>query len=184
MSFLKKNIFVILFLFSAFIFSQKTVLACDESICRTSNQCASAIINCSDCCFCPGYGPCPTPTNSPQTVKPEATEVPDNITGKVYNPALPNSLSTLTGTSFLRNLLRLGIKLIFVLGAVIFFFMLLSGGIRWITGGGDKGKLEGAQKQITHALLRLAILLSSFAIIQLIENMFGISLLNINLPTL
>ena len=137
-------------------------------------SCASP--DCNDCCDCPGKASCSSLTPKP--------EEPDVITGKVYNPALPDSLSTLTGSSFLKKLLNTGISLIFVGGSVIFFFLLLSGGIRWVTGGGDKGKLEGAQKQITHALVGLAILLSSFAIIQLIDTIFGISLSNISLPTL
>ena len=108
----------------------------------------------------------------------------EDLTGKVYNPALPINLSRTPGTSFLQKILQLGISLALVIGAIIFFFMLLVGGISWISGGGDKAKLESAQKKITHALIGLAILLSTFAIIKLVGYLFGIDLLKFTLPTL
>lgn len=102
----------------------------------------------------------------------------------IFNPALPDTLGDLPGETFLQKLLRTGVSFILVVGSIIFFFVLLTGGIKWITAGGDKAKLEGAQKQITHALIGLGLLLSTFVIIQLIESLFGVSLLNITLPTL
>lgn len=108
----------------------------------------------------------------------------ERIVGKVINPVLPLNLSITPGVAFLGNIVRLGISLAFVVGALIFFFMLLSGGIKWISAGGDKVRMEGAQKQLTHALVGLLLLLSVFAIINLIERLFGISLLNITIPTL
>lgn len=111
------------------------------------------------------------------------TTAPVKPTG-IYNPVLPKSLSDTSDPTFLQNVLQLGIRLFFVAGAIVFFFMLLIGGIKWISAGGDKARLEGAQKQITHALVGLAILLSTFAIIGLIGYLFGIDLLKITLPTL
>lgn len=135
---------------------------------------AKVVFSCSDRCYSRGPANC----SDPQCA--DCTE----CTGQVYNPALPKKLSDTSGTTFLQNILQLGIKLGFVIGAIIFFFMLISGGIKWISSAGDKTRLEGAQKQITHALIGLAILLSIFAIIRLLDYIFGINLLQINLPTL
>jgi len=88
------------------------------------------------------------------------------------------------GRSFFPKGVNLGIGPFFIGGAIIFFIMLLSGGIRWIASGGDKTRLEGARGQITHALIGLVILLSAFAIIKLIGTLFGVDLLNLSLPTL
>lgn len=107
-----------------------------------------------------------------------------DYSNKIHNPFLPSNLSSLTGVGFLQKFLNLAITLCLVVGGVIFFFMLLSGGIRWIASSGDKTQLEEARKQITHALIGMALLLSTFAIIQLIQSLFGVSLLNISLPTL
>jgi len=102
----------------------------------------------------------------------------------IKNPVLSNTLSDLSGTAFLQKGLNLVVALILIAGVIYFFFTLISGAIGWISSSGDKTKLEGAQKQITHAFMGLAILLASFAIIKLIETLFGISILNFNVPTL
>lgn len=69
------------------------------------------------------------------------------------------------------------IKLVLIAAVVVFFFLLLWGGIRWITAGGDKEKLAGAQKTLTAALIGIVILLSAWAIIALVQNFFGITLI-------
>lgn len=139
----------------------------------TVDHCSSDA--CGNCCFCPGKGPCPTS---------RPPESPDDIEGKIVNPVLPTNLSTLKGTAFLSKLLRTGISLMFVFGSIIFLFILTSGGVKWLSSSGDKVKLESAQKQITSGLTGLAILLTTFVIIQLVQTIFGVDLLNITLPTL
>ena len=68
------------------------------------------------------------------------------------------------------------IILLIIIAAVVFFFMLLIGGIRWITSGGDKTQTEAARSQVTAALVGLVIVFAAWAILQLIEAFFGISL--------
>jgi len=154
------------FIFAAlfFLISPRQILAiCVPALCGS----CPALTECADCTWCQ-----------------EAPEPREDITGKVFNPVLPEDLSRTPGDIFLRDILQGGIRLAFVIGAIIFFFMLVIGGIKWISAGGDKARLEGAQKQITHALAGLAILLSTFAIIRLVGYLFGIDLLQITLPTL
>ncbi len=70
------------------------------------------------------------------------------------------------------------IAVVLVLAAIIFFFMLVIGGIRWITSGGDKGKTEAARSQITAALVGLVIVFASWAILQLINVIFGVDIIS------
>lgn len=102
----------------------------------------------------------------------------------IYNPALPRNLSCTTGETFLQKFLNLGITLALVIGSLYFFFMVLLGGIGWISSSGDKARLESAQKQLSNAFIGLVILLGSFAIIKLIEFLFGINIIKFTLPTL
>lgn len=102
----------------------------------------------------------------------------------IVNPLIPAELSQLDGSTFLQKFLNLGITLALVLGSIYFFFMVLLGGIGWISSSGDKAKLESAQKQLTNAFIGLVILLGSFAIIKLIEFLFGINIIKFTLPTL
>ncbi len=74
--------------------------------------------------------------------------------------------------------------LVLVAAALIFFFMLVYGGIRWMTAGGDKEKAAGARGQLTSALIGLAIVFVAWAVIQLINTLFGINIFNLTVPTL
>ena len=67
---------------------------------------------------------------------------------------------------------------------MVAFFMLLLGGFEYITAGGDKEKTQNSTKKITGAIFGLAILFSIFAIIALVEGVFGVSILKFTIPTL
>lgn len=106
------------------------------------------------------------------------------IPAQLQNPVLPSELQALSGFQFIQRLITTAIGVGVIVGIVLFFFLLLIGAIRWITAGGDKGQIESAGKTITNALIGLAILLSIFAIIQLIGHFFDLDLLNIKIPYL
>jgi TRAP-type C4-dicarboxylate transport system permease small subunit len=69
-----------------------------------------------------------------------------------------------------------------IIAALIFFFMLVWGGIKYITAGGDKAQTEAARGQITAALIGLVIVFAAWAIVNLVSLFFGIDLLNLNIP--
>src|SRR3989344_4292787 len=68
----------------------------------------------------------------------------------------------------------------FVLAVV----MLLIGGIRWITAGGDEKAVGSARNMITAALIGLVIVLVAYALIKLVETFFGINIISggVNIP--
>jgi hypothetical protein len=66
-----------------------------------------------------------------------------------------------------------------IIGGIALFVMLVAGGIEYLTSGGDKAKLESAQKRITSAVIGVAIIASSFAIWKLALYFFGIDAPNI-----
>jgi len=76
------------------------------------------------------------------------------------------------------------ITLILIGAALVFFFMLVIGGIQWMTAGGDKEKAAGARGQLTSALIGLTIVFVAWAIIQLINTLFGIDIFNLTIPSL
>lgn len=83
------------------------------------------------------------------------------------------------------NIITFLITASLIVAAVVFFFMLVWGGIEWITSGGDKAGNENARKRITNALIGLAIVFSAWAIVTLIKVIFGIDLLGgIVIPSL
>ncbi len=107
---------------------------------------------------------------------------PIGVSG-INNPALGN-LSNCDSVFFFSQLIQGLIGLAFVVGSVLFFFMLLIGAIQWITSGGDKGAVEAARGRVTQALIGIVVLFSVFAIIKLIEGFFGINILLIDIGPL
>jgi hypothetical protein len=76
------------------------------------------------------------------------------------------------------------ITLVLIIAAIVFFFMLVIGGIRWITSGGDKANTEAARNQITAALVGLVIVFAAWAIINLVGTFLDIDILqSLTLPT-
>ena len=85
-----------------------------------------------------------------------------------------NPLANITVGSIISG----AIQLILIVAALVFFFLLIIGGIRWMTAGGDKEKAGAARGQLTSALIGLAIVFAAWAIIRLIEVLFGVSIIS------
>ena len=76
------------------------------------------------------------------------------------------------------------IKMSLVVAAVVFFFILVIGGIKWIASGGDKAQTESARNQITAALVGLVIVFAAWAIVALINAFFpGLNIFQLSIPT-
>lgn len=60
------------------------------------------------------------------------------------------------------------------LGGIIFFIMLLLGGFKYITSGGDPKAAEGAKKTLTYAIGGLVLLVLALLILQFIEEFTGV----------
>lgn len=101
----------------------------------------------------------------------------------IANPVL-GDLGKLSGQGFFAKAIPAAVSLVFIAGALIFFAMLVMGAIQWIASGGDKQALEGARGRITSALIGLVLLFAAFAIIQLIQNFFHISILTLDISKL
>lgn len=67
------------------------------------------------------------------------------------------------------------INAILILAGVIALFMLIAGGIRFITSSGEKEAVESARKMITYAIIGLVIILLSFGIVNILGSLLGVS---------
>jgi len=64
-----------------------------------------------------------------------------------------------------------------IIAALLAFFYLILGGIQWITSGGDKAGMEAARNKITHAIVGLVIVGAAWAIMILVQNFLGITVI-------
>lgn len=93
-----------------------------------------------------------------------------------------DALCGLTGED-LGPLIGAAVTFILILAVIIALFFLIFGGIRWITSGGDKGKVESARGTIIAAIIGLVIAFLAFFILQVALGLFGLSLSNLELPS-
>lgn len=89
------------------------------------------------------------------------------------------ALGSLTLPQIISGLIRFTV----VIAAIVFFFILVIGGIRWIASGGDKAQTEAARNQITAALVGLVIVFAAWAIVALINVFFKIDIFSLAIPT-
>lgn len=100
----------------------------------------------------------------------------------ISNPLTPR-LNPTTGTSIsmFSSVIAVIIKTLFVAGFVIFVIYFLIGALQWITSGGDAKAVEKARSSIAQAVFGIVVMLSLFAILKLIEAVFGVNILQIDL---
>jgi len=118
-----------------------------------------------------------------QTGFSDGTSGVDNAT-TIKNPILGDSLNSLTGQGFLSKVIPTAIGLIYVFGFIFFVFMFLWGAVSYILSGGDKGSVEAAKGRLTNALVGIILLLSTMAIVKIVEVFFGINILSIDIGPL
>jgi hypothetical protein len=102
---------------------------------------------------------------------------------QIHNPLLPKP-SVDQAPALLGQTLSNILTLLFIGAGLAFFFLFVIGGLKWITSAGEKEKVEGAKKQITSAIVGLILILSIFAVIGFLNQLFGVNLVEFNLPKL
>jgi len=81
------------------------------------------------------------------------------------------------------NVAEPGAILSFVIKGIIFaafliaFIWLLIGGIKWILSSGDPAKVTAARNQVIHALVGLVVVVLSLALIMLVQQILGVSII-------
>ena len=66
-------------------------------------------------------------------------------------------------------------SLIFIVGGLLVAYQLFMAALNWINSHGEKDKIEKAQKQITNAIIGLAILFATMALyVTIVGDIFGI----------
>jgi len=69
------------------------------------------------------------------------------------------------------------------IGGVALIIYLVWGGIEYLTSGGDKTKIDDAQKKISSSVIGVAILIASYAIVYFLQQVLKISILKPVFPS-
>jgi len=105
-------------------------------------------------------------------------------TPAIRNPVLPGVWQE-GGAKAIGQLISNIMTMAFIVAGLMTTFSLLTGGLQWITSGGDKAGLEAARNKIIHSLVGLVLVVSTWAIItQVLFPFLGLSFPIIKFPTL
>jgi len=181
---MKKIFFVILFFI--FSFSQTkpvsalTPIGCPKGYCTAFNTCAEGYRIVGKDQQCAGdYACCPLynsdeGANSGVMVGKEVTSETLKQLNPLYqsDPKLAEELSTPGGiiNRFIQNYA-------FPLAGLILFVMLVWGGFEMLSGAANKKSIDAGKQRITAAVIGFVLLFAAYWIIQIIEAMFGLSIL-------
>lgn len=66
------------------------------------------------------------------------------------------------------------VQLVYAVAGIIFFFMFILGGLRYLLAGGDEKAAVSARATLTQAFIGLIIVVAAFLITQLLFSIFGI----------
>lgn len=94
-----------------------------------------------------------------------------------------NALCQLNANS-IGNVITTVVTVLLIGATLIALFFLIFGGIRWVTSGGDKGKVESARGTIIAAIIGLIIAFLAYFILALVLGFFGLDPAELKLPTL
>lgn len=101
---------------------------------------------------------------------------------RIQNNFLSSSIQNLSPGEGLAFYIGQLWKSISIVGGLAFILYFLLGGLSWLTAGGDKAKVEAAQKQITNAVIGLSVILVSYAIILFIQEILEVNILQPEFP--
>jgi len=91
---------------------------------------------------------------------------------------LPLAGATKAGAfGMFRSVLSLAIGVITVVGFIWFFFLIVTAAITWMSSGGEKNKIQDAQKRITNGIIGIVLLISATFLIKVLETILGIEIL-------
>lgn len=106
------------------------------------------------------------------------------LLAQINNPVLQAGFGgdSADGVGAFTNYLVLLWRTLILVGGLATLLFLLWGALDWILAGGEESKVSEARKKMTGAIIGLAILAASVAIVELVGSLIGIDLLRICFP--
>lgn len=87
------------------------------------------------------------------------------------------STASETAVSNLESFISAMIGLLTILGGIFFIVYFLLAALKWITAGGDSGKVGKARDQMIQGVLGLVVIIAAYSVVGLIGTILGLNLL-------
>lgn len=98
------------------------------------------------------------------------------LAGPVYAANDPAQIADVVG------IIQSIIRLLAPAAAIALLIMLLVGGYKFVTSGGDPKAVGSAKSVLTYAIIGIILVVASYLILLLIENVTGIKVTNVEFP--
>lgn len=112
----------------------------------------------------------------------------NSLLAEIQNPSIKSSVGSGLGgdkdVTVLAVYITNFVKIMFIVGTISLFFMLLLGAFEYVTAGGEKDKVGNSTKRMSNAIIGIILMLSAYAIFRLINTVFGINILNLEVPVI
>ena len=102
---------------------------------------------------------------------------------EIVNNAISSKITSLGSGGGLAFYIATLWQTVITVGGIAFIIYLVWGGIEYLTSGGDKGRIDDAQKKITSSVIGIVILVASYAITYFIQQVFKINILKPVFPS-
>jgi hypothetical protein len=76
------------------------------------------------------------------------------------------------------RLVSIIVNLLFIVSGIIFIFIFVIGGLRYIFSGGDEKNIAGAKSQMTAGIIGILIVFAAFAIVRFIQFFTGVAIVD------
>lgn len=76
------------------------------------------------------------------------------------------------------------VQFLLIIAVVLALMYLVYGGIRYITSGGDKAKVDAARSHITAAVVGLILAFAAYLIVNVVAYVFGVNITKLAIPKL
>ncbi|KKQ40971.1 MAG: hypothetical protein US60_C0049G0006, partial [Microgenomates group bacterium GW2011_GWC1_37_8] len=76
------------------------------------------------------------------------------------------------------------VNMVLIVSSILFFFSLVSGGLKFILSMGKSEKADEAKRQIINALIGVVIVFATWGSLSFVGNFFGIDFTTFEIPTL
>ncbi len=98
-------------------------------------------------------------------------------TNEIKNTSLPAQIQAYSPGEGLAFYIAQLWRAVVTVGGIAVLIFLIWGGVEWLTAGGDKTRVETAQKMISNSLIGLAVLIGSYALTLFVQGAFKINIL-------
>jgi hypothetical protein len=101
--------------------------------------------------------------------------------GNITPPTNSFSAGSETGSGAGANLehfISNTIGVLTILGGLFFIFYFVTGGLNWVTAGGEQGKVTKARDQMVQAVIGMVVIVISYGLVGVVGSFLGLDLLH------